>query len=151
MKNKILVILLCLSLVSCIEKEKRNVIIVSDLEYTKGYYQEDMQTIEIKGIEKEVDRGCAIPAKWTFYVRKLEDINGDSCWEVSTSNEKYAAKLHKGDTVDVDIENYNNPNKIYQHKSYENDADIINIDNKVIIIDDKVIIIENNDTTIIKF
>lgn len=137
--RRLIVVLFLFVIISCY-REKRKVIVVSDVKYKHAYYQENTETIYIKGIAKEVDRGYSVAEEWCFKAKPIEDYQDTNIRSVSRDTE-----CKKGDTLEIDLWEYedifNKPKKHKNKKKYEFQNENGNL--KIEINDGEIIIINN--------
>jgi len=132
----LLIILLLLITISCYQ-EKKKIIIVSEVKHRDGYYQENYETVYIRGIPKEVDHGYAVSGRWYFDVR---DINDTACLNIHSvhaddsflGNDDY----DKGDTLEISLEEYQDIfNSPKQDENQTEAGRTIIIINNVVVVD----------------
>ncbi len=104
--KSLLLILLFLVMASC-HKEKAKVIITSEVDHQEGYYQENIETVYIKGIPVERDNGYAVSGRWYFEVRDVKDTNGTNIRSVHVDDGIWGDDSYKkGDTLEISLEEY---------------------------------------------
>ena len=104
--KSLLLILLLLAVVSC-QREKRKVIIVSEVTHRDAYYQENYETVYIKGIPVQRDNGYAVSGCWYFDVRSIEDTNGLNVRSVHIDEDIWGNDSYsQGDTLEVGLQRY---------------------------------------------
>ena len=104
----ILLILLLLLALLC-HREKRKIIIISEVQHQDGYYEDNYETIYIKGIPKEVDHGHAVSGKWYFDVRDINDVNDSNVHSVHVDESIWGNdSYYKGDTLEISLKQYQN-------------------------------------------
>jgi len=131
-----LLIILLLSVATSCHQEKRKIIITSEVKHQDGYYQENYETIYIRGIPKEADHGYAVSGQWYFNVRDVNDTNSLNIHSVHVDenflgNDNY----HQGDTLEISLKEYQN---IFD--SQDQSQDQAETDNETIIIINNIVV-----------
>ncbi|HNX10971.1 MAG TPA: hypothetical protein PKI61_02420 [bacterium] len=104
--KSLLLILLLLAATSC-QREKRKVIIVSEVTHRDAYYHENYETVYIKGIPVERDNGYAVSGCWYFDIRSIEDTNGLNIRSVHIDEDIWGNDSYsQGDTLEINLWEY---------------------------------------------